>query len=76
MAEHVVEVTPHIRPDGRKHPNAFDAYLGDRLVCTSETPLFSSARILLEDKTAHPDDTIVMRHRGIGSHRASWTGWG
>ena len=44
MAGHIITVTPHIR-DGQKHPNAFDAYLGDRFVCTSET--FSSARILL-----------------------------
>ena len=42
MAGHIITVTPHIR-DGQKHPNAFDAYLGDRFVCTSET--FSSARI-------------------------------
>ena len=58
MAGLVITVSPHVRPDGREHPNAFDAYLGERLVVTSETPLFSSARILLEDRTAHPDDVL------------------
>ena len=55
---------PNVRNDGRKHPNAFDAYLDDRFVCTNETPLFSSARILLEDRTAQSDDRLIMRHVG------------
>ena len=65
-AGHVITVSPHIRPDGTKHPNAFDARLAgsDAVVCVSETPLFTSARVLLARGMAQPDDTIIMRHAG------------
>ena len=63
---HTITVSPHIRPDGSKHPNAFDARLdgSDALLCTSETPLFDACRVLLKTGAAQPDDVIVMRHAG------------
>ena len=64
MTAHVVIVTPHIRPDGRKHANAFDARVDGVLICTSETPFFDAARALLKDGTADPSDMLVMRHAG------------
>jgi hypothetical protein len=66
LAELVLVASPHIRSDGTKHPNAFDARLAgsDAVLCVSETPLLSSARALLAAGMAGPDDTIVMRHAG------------
>ena len=67
MAELSLVAAPHIRPDGTKHPNAFDARLNEVVLCTSETPLLSAARALLASGQAQPDDTIVMRHAGSGA---------
>lgn len=64
MTAQTIIVSPHIRPDGTKHPNAFDARLDGELICTSETPLFSACRVLLKAGKAQPDDRIVMRHAG------------
>jgi hypothetical protein len=64
MNRHTIIVAPHIRPDGTRHPNAFDARLDGELVCTSETPFFDGARILLKTGKASPDDVLVMRHTG------------
>ena len=63
---HVITVSPHIRSDGTKHPNAFEARLAGALLCVSETPLLDAARALLARGIAAPEDTIVMRH--VGSH--------
>lgn len=60
----LIIVSPHIRPDGVKHPSAFDANFNGKLICTSETPLLDSARELLKRGLAHPEDWIVMRHVG------------
>lgn len=50
MTNLILVETPHVRPDGTKHPNAFDARLdgSDAVLCVSETPLFDSARVLLK----------------------------
>lgn len=74
-------VTPHIRPDGTKHPNAFAAALDGELICVSETPLFDSAREMLRRDMAQPDDMLVMQHagsthwamRGKVGEAAKWT---
>ena len=63
---HVIAVSPHLRPDGTRHPNAFEARLAGAPLCVSETPLLDAARALLARDIAQPDDTIVMRH--VGSH--------
>ena len=59
-------VSPHIRPDGHKHPTKFDARLSDRseVLCVSETPFFDAARVLLRTNRAHSGDLLVMRHAG------------
>jgi len=59
-------VSPHIRRDGTKHPNAFDARLAgsDAVLCVSETLLFSAARVLLKTGKANADDVLAMRHAG------------
>ena len=44
---HAIAVSPHIRPDGTRHSNAFEARLGGALLCVSETPLLDAARALL-----------------------------
>ena len=56
MTARVIIVTPHLRPDGRKHPNAFDARLAgsDAVLCVSETPLLDSARVLLKAGKGQP----------------------
>jgi hypothetical protein len=64
MAELTLIVAPHIRRDGTRHPNAFDARLDGDLICTSETPLFDGARALLKTGKAAADDMLVMRHVG------------
>ena len=53
-----------MRPDGTKHPNAFEARLAGDVLCISETPLLDGARALLARGIALPNDTIVMRHAG------------
>jgi len=67
--EHVIEVSLHIRPDGTKHPNVFDARLAgsDEVLCVSATPLLTAARLLLKAGKADPDDVLVMRHAGSGA---------
>ena len=60
----VITVSPHIRSDGTKHPNAFVARLAGEVLCVSETPLLDAARALLARGIAQPDDAIVMRHAG------------
>ena len=62
----ILIVSPHIRRDGTKHPNAFDARLADsgEVLCTSERPFFDGARALLKAGRASPDDMLVMRHAG------------
>ena len=62
----VLIVSPHIRPDGAKHPNAFEVRLagGDAVLCVSETPLFDAARVLLKTGKANADDVLAMRHVG------------
>jgi len=66
MREHVITVSPHIRRDGTRHPNAFEARIAgsEAVLCVSETPLLSAARALLAAGQAGPDDLIVMRHAG------------
>ena len=61
---HVIVVSPHMRSDGTRHSNAFEARLGGAVLCVSETPLLDAARALLARGIARPDDTIVMRHAG------------
>ena len=53
---HLIVVTPHIRPDGTKHPNAFDARfaVSDVLLCTSETPFLDGASAGWERLSALP----------------------
>ena len=41
----------------------FDAFLGDKLICTSRQPLFDGARALLERGVA-PDTPLAIRHAG------------
>ncbi|MFC6788266.1 hypothetical protein ACFQE0_00635 [Methylobacterium komagatae] len=49
-----------ISPSGRgKH----HARLGDRLITTSYTPLFSAARILLQEGVSG-EETLTMTHEG------------
>ena len=60
----VITVSPHMRPDGTKHPNAFEARLAGDVLCVSETPLLDGARALLARGIAHPNDTIAIRHGG------------
>ena len=62
----VIEVSPHVRSGGTKHPNAFDARLAgsDAVLCISETPLLDATRALLAPGMADSDDMIVMRHAG------------
>jgi hypothetical protein len=64
--ECVIEVSPHLRPDGTKCPNGFDARLAgcDEVLCVSDTPLLTAARVLLRAGRADPDDVLVMRHAG------------
>lgn len=90
MAELALIISAHVRRDGTKHPNAFDARLGssDTVVCVSETPLFDAARALLAQGKANPDDMLVMRHAGstvdalrskvgvAAGLRIEETGWG
>ena len=66
MRVHVIEVSPHIRPDGIKRPNGFDVRLAgcDEVLCVSDTPLLTAARVLLKAGRADPDDVLVMRHAG------------
>jgi hypothetical protein len=66
MRELVIEVSPHVRRDGTKHPNAFDVRLADQceVICTSDTPFFHAGRVLLERKFAQPDDVLVMSRTG------------
>ena len=61
---HVIVVSPHMRADGTRHPNAFEARLAGELLCVSETPLLDGARALLARGIAHPNDTIAIRHGG------------
>ena len=61
---HIIAVSPHMRADGAKHPNKFEARLADAVLCISEQPLLDAARALLARGIAHRDDTIVMRHAG------------
>ena len=61
---HVIAVLPHMRPDGTKHANAFEARLAGDVLCVSETPLLDGARALLARGIAQLDDTIIMRHGG------------
>ena len=63
-ATHAIAVSPHMRADGTKHPNAFEARLAGAVLCVSETPLLDGARALLARSIAQPDDTIAMRHAG------------
>jgi len=66
-----------VLPDGRAmmgggmvHRDEYDAYLGDRLVCSSWTPFFDAARVLIAE--GHdPEATLVMRHRG-SDHDVVW----
>jgi hypothetical protein len=44
---HVIAVSPHMRSDGSKHPNAFEARLAGAVLCISETPLLDAARALV-----------------------------
>lgn len=48
--------------NGRYVPK-FLAFLGERLLTESKTPLLTSARILLAEGV-HPDTVITMTHRG------------
>ena len=66
MRELVIEVSPHVRRDGTKHPNAFDVRLADQceVICTSDTPFFHAGRVLLEREFAQPDDVLVMSRAG------------
>ena len=59
---HAIAVSPHVRADSTKHPNAFETWLGGDVLCISETPLLDGARALLARGIAQPDDTIAMRH--------------
>jgi hypothetical protein len=54
----VIVVTPAARPVG-----AFHAWLRGRLICTSPTPFYESARRLLREG-ASPAAVLIMRHRG------------
>ncbi len=56
---HLISVSPHIRSDGAKHPNAFEARFAGEVKCVSEAPLLDAARALLAQGIAHRDDTIV-----------------
>ncbi|MGA7454887.1 MAG: hypothetical protein WBW73_27800 [Rhodoplanes sp.] len=67
--EHVIEISPHIRPDGTRGPNGFDVRLAgcDEVLCVSDTPLLTAARVLLKAGKADPDSLLVMRHAGSGA---------
>ena len=69
MRELVIEVSPHVRRDGTKHPNAFDVRLAgsDEVLCVSDTPLLTAARVLLKAGKADPDSLLVMRRAGSGA---------
>lgn len=55
-------ITITVRPRHFK-PWMFEARLGDRLLCVSETPLLTAARMLLSDGV-DPATPIAMRHEG------------
>jgi len=53
-----ITITPR-----RGTPDRFDAYVCDRLICSSRQPLLDAARVLLAEGIA-PDTQIEMRHAG------------
>jgi len=69
-----ITISPCLKPammgGGMVHRDEYDAYLGDRLVCSSWTPFFDAARVLIAE--GHdPEATLVMRHRG-SDHDVLW----
>ena len=45
-------------------PGQFNAFAFGELICTSDTPFFVAARLLLSRKLSDPKDWLVMRHAG------------
>jgi hypothetical protein len=52
-----------IRPLGH---GRYEAILDGRMLCSSSTPFFSTARILQREGTAH-DTEITMKHQGAST---------
>jgi hypothetical protein len=59
MTEFEIIITP---AGAHRQADIFAAHWGDILLATSRTPLFDSARKLLE-LGAEPNDLLIMRHR-------------
>jgi hypothetical protein len=59
----VIIVRPHIKSNGKRHPNLFDARLEgeSETLCESNQPFVDSARILL-NRGHDPGTILVMRH--------------
>ena len=58
----IIDVVPLPMNPGQQHQR-WQAWVGNELVCTSRTPFFSAARVLLERGTPHDED-MTMRHKG------------
>lgn len=59
-------ITIHVEPVGfrkGRYVSKFKAYLGDRLLCESNSPLLASARVLLAEGVP-PETSIQMIHKG------------
>lgn len=65
MMTHELIVVPHILADGHRHPKASVVRLAGSaglVLCVSETPASTAARLLLERGVARPSDVLVLRH--------------
>jgi hypothetical protein len=61
-----IVIAPALDPRGERVAGRFDARLGGTVIVRAvATPFYDSARALLEQGLAKPDDMIVMRHAGM-----------
>jgi hypothetical protein len=63
---HEITVSPHVRSDGHRHPEAQDVYMAGKFICTSGLPASCAARMLLQDGVARLGDTLVVHHIATG----------